>query len=241
MDRTLKGLQILALALALLAPWIFFVGYSYEQAFLDAFRIDTHMFFKAPQEYFGSAYIVLFRALFDWLGFNWEDPIWFIYSFIFICALSFFAILYWARSRRWWARSYLVFSRFVERGNGRVTWSFLESVLGRAFMAWKSPILVISWLVIGLFALIIPFAIGVTSGRNDAGKIIDGWHKSPCSATNGMVNCAQVVESERVIASGVAVATSEKLVAIYNGKAVEIYSLNNRELRLYLEKPKGVK
>jgi len=92
-ERTLKRLQIVALAIAILAPWIYFIGYTYEWGYLSSFEIDTQLFFKAPQEYFGLAYVVIIELILKLLSFVTDGQIWVVILAFGIAAVICFSIL----------------------------------------------------------------------------------------------------------------------------------------------------
>lgn len=241
MEQKLKWLQATALGLAFVAPWIFFVGYSYDSAYFDVLQIDQHMFFKAPQEYFGRAYLVLFGALSESVKSVYEEQLWISLFIIAIIAVILSSVVYFGHTKRWWGRLSHKLKRLSETKSSPVSSRFFTLVIAPVYLALTIPTLFVGALAMIFLALAAPFLIGVRAGQHDAEKIIHEWNDNTCSGRNPTMACVHLVDAGKVVASGVAITASEKLVAIYDGQSVRVYSLDRRELRLDSEKFRSVK
>lgn len=236
MERTFKLLQITALIVALFAPWIYFVGYTYDWGYLESFAIERQMFFKAPQEYFGIAYVVFLNIATKLIGAISSDFFVFIFSSLAIVIVIFSAVLYWARRKKLWAKFYLCYSNWEWSKRGKITKRFVNTVAIPSYLVSASPLLILAGGAYLLLLFITPPLIGYSKGQEEAKKVKESWHPEICAAKNKMVGCTQLIEEERTVAAGKLVAISDKYVAIFDGDSILIYSLRNRAVKSTLPK-----
>jgi len=224
----------MAIAVAILAPWIYFIGYTYEWGYLSSFEIDTQIFFKAPQEYFGLAYVVIIELILKLFKFVTDDSILVVILVFGIVAVICFSLLYWAETSHFWTRMFFRASNFVARNRGKVSARFFESVLVRFYIAITIPALAVGVVAILILFLALPWLIGFGKGQQDAMKVSGGWKKGTCINKNEMAGCVQLFEASKPIAVGKMIATSDKFVALYDGKSVQIYSLDKMHIKTVL-------
>lgn len=236
MDRLYKYLQITALVVALLAPWIYFVGYAYDWGYLDSFAIEHQMFFKAPQEYLGIAYVVFIEVLAKLISAIPDGLVAIVFLAIAILAVVFFALKYWGHRYKLWPRFYHRFSNWLLRRRGIITSRFFTSVAAPAYLVSSLPVLVMAGFLYLFILVITPGLIGYSQGQEAAKKLKKDWRAETCSPKNMMLGCTQILVSGKVIASGKLVVASEKNIAIFDGSSVQIYSLRNRDIKTVLTK-----
>ncbi len=236
MERIYKYLQVTALIVALLAPWIYFVGYAYDWGYLDSFSIEHLMFFKAPQEYFGLAYLVFLEFVLKIVGAIPDGLIKLVCVFVMLLVLVFFAVRYWGHRSRLWPRLYLWCSNWLLHKRGKITLRFVTSVAAPAYLVSSFPVLVIAGILYLLILVISPGLIGYSKGQEAAKKIKDEWQPAMCAPQSKMFGCAQILEAGNPIATGILVVASERYAAIFDGSSVQIYTLRNRDIRIVLAK-----
>lgn len=234
MERALKLLQIAAIAIAMSTPWIYFIGYTYEWGYLSSFEIDTQLFFKAPQEYFGIAYVVIIGHILKLFSFVTEGPFWVAILAFGIGAVICFSMLYWAETSRFWIKIFDKTSNLVARNRGKVSVRFFESVLVRTYLAIAIPVTAVGVIAILFLFLALPWLVGFNKGQQEAMKVKEDWKKDTCVNKNKMVGCIQLIEGNKPIAVGKMVATSDKFIALFDGKSVQIYSLDKIHLKTVL-------
>lgn len=232
MERLFKILQTLALCIALLTPWIYFVGYSYDWGYLEAFSIERQMFFKAPPEYFGLAYIVfieLFTKVVAAIPFD-DLVIPVILPAIAIIILIANVALYSVHKTRFLPKFYLWFSRLPLRNRGQIT-KRLRIAMITSYIGSTTPILILAGLFYFLLLFLVPPLMGYSEGQKAAKKIKDDWHQGTCISKNKMFGCIQILENEQVIGVGKPIAISDKYAAIFFDNSVSIYSLRNKAIK----------
>lgn len=234
MERALKLLQIAAIAIAISTPWIYFIGYTYDWGYLSSFEIDTQIFFKAPQEYFGIAYVVIIGHILKLFSFVTEGPTWAAISVFGICAVICFSMFYWAETSRFWIKVFYKASKFVASNRGKVSVRFFESVLVRTYWTISIPVISVGVVAILILLLALPWLVGFSKGQQDAMKVREDWKKDTCVNKNKMVGCIQLIEGDKPIAVGKMVATSDKFIALFDGRSVQIYSLDKIHLKTIL-------
>lgn len=229
LERISKLLQAIALVLALLAPWVYFVGYAQDLGYLDSFKIESQMFFKAPQEYFGIAYVVILDAVATVLV---SVPPKALYVLISV-SVAIFVILYLVHKYHLWPKIYLWLTGFLWRRRGIVGKPFLKSFVPAYFLV-SVPVLLWAAIAYLMLFLIIPPWIGYSNGQKEAKRIQQEWQSDSCALVHPKVGCTQIMEGKKAIASGKLIAASDKFAAIYDGATTRIYSLRNRDIRTVL-------
>lgn len=232
-ERTLKFLQITAIVIALLAPWIYFVGYAYDWGYLDSFAIERQMFFKAPQKYFGLAYVVFVEVAGKLINAIPDGLITLVCLAISIAVIVVHVIKYWVHRAKLWPKLYMRYSNWAWRKRGIITSRFVGSLLSAYFVSVFFVIIPVGFAYIFLL-FVLPALIGYSNGQKDAKKLKKDWHPVICTAKSTMVGCTQLLEASQVIVIGKLVAASEKYVAIFDGSSVQIYSLRNRDIKTVL-------
>lgn len=235
MERFLKNLQITALVVALLAPWIYFVGYAYDWGYLNSFSIEHEMFFKSPQEYFGLAYVVFIEIATKIIGAVPNELVVVVCLFIATFAIVVLAIGYWVHRSKSWSRFYLWCSNWLLRKRGIITLRFVRTVAAPAYLISAFPLLLVGGAAYLLLLFISPGVIGYSKGQEDANKLKEGWHPDTCTTENIKIGCTQLFEAGKVVAVGKLVAISDKFAAIFDGNSVQIYSLHNRDMKTILK------
>lgn len=235
MERAYRILQIMALVVALVAPLLFLVGYAYDWGFLDSFTIEHQMFFKAPQEYFGIAFVVIFLGVVEaFVAIAGQITIFVIA--ILMLAVFVFALRFWLRRPRQWSRFYLRFSNMRERITRKLNLRLVESA-ATAYLFSALPVLIFAGGSYLLVLIFLPGMVGYNKGQEAAKKIKGEWKADTCTSKTKMVGCAQVLVGSKVIAVGKLIVASEKHAAIFDGNSVVIYSLSNRDIKTTLPEP----
>ncbi|MFZ2161343.1 MAG: hypothetical protein WAW02_03915 [Sideroxyarcus sp.] len=232
MERVYRTLQIMALVVALVAPPLFLVGYAYDWGFLDSFAIEHQMFIRAPQEYLGIALIVIFLGVVDAfvaLGVHITAVV----IAIVMIAVFAFTLRFWLWQPKQRSRFYLRFSNMRERITRKLNLRLVESVAS-VYLFSALPVLIFTVIVYLVVLIFSPGLIGYKKGQEAAKKFRDDWKAETCAPKTTMADCTQVLEGSKVIAAGKLIVASEKHAAIFDGNSVNIYSLNNRDIKTTL-------
>lgn len=235
MDRINRILQMAALTIALVAPWIYFVGYAHDWGYLDSFSIERQLFFKAPQEYFGIAYEVFLLFITNALSAISEELLILIFASIAIVIVSILSLIYWAKSKKLGQRIFHTSSSMSWSMQGKVTRRFLTSVATLGYLLSSIPVLLVGVVFYTILFVLLPPLVGYSKGLDRAKEVRESWNANVCKVNGPLVGCTQILENNKPIASGILIAASERSAAIYDGKVVLVYSLRNRDLRTILQ------
>lgn len=235
-ERIYKFLQITALVVALFAPWIYFVGYAYDWGYLDSFAIERQMFFKAPQEYFGLAYQVFLLVITEIFKLISEEVLVIAFaSIVFVVVVALTAVYFFYRMK-FWPKYFLRSSNLAWRMRGFVTKRFMTTVAVPGYLFSSIPVMLFAIGIYITLCFLLPPLIGYSNGQKEARKIQETWHTKKCTLQAPIVGCTQVLEEEKVIASGRLIVASDKFAALYDGSAVQMYSLRNRDIKTVLKR-----
>jgi hypothetical protein len=238
-----KGNEVLV-KVALASPLIFGIGFAYDWGYLDSFAIEHQMFFKAPQEYFGIAFVVIFLGIAKAFGTLAEEEreILVIAVVLVVMAVLVFAVRFWWLHPRVRSRFYLRFSNMRERLIGRANPRLVES-LASAYLFSALPVLIVAGLGYLSILFFLPGLVGYNKGQEAAKRLKKEWRADACLPKAKLTGCTQILERNKVVAVGKLVVASENHAAIFDGDTVQIYSLRNRDIKTALfeskdEKPK---
>ncbi len=207
------------------------MGYAYDWGYLESFSINNQMFFRAPQEYFGLAFVVFIEVITKIINAIPDGLILLIFLTITVSAIIFFSFIYWLRQTKKWPRIYLRLSNWKWRNRGKVTMTFVNIVATPAYLISTIPIMMLAGLAYLFLIILLPAQIGFSAGKENAEELKRNWHPDKCTVANLTDGCTQIIESGNPIAAGILIAASDKLIALFDGSSVQIYTLNNRDIK----------
>jgi hypothetical protein len=131
-----------------------------------------------------------------------------------------------------WTRLYYRYSSWGDHVSRLLNVRLFKSI-ANTYIITAVPILVIAG-VFYLFLLVLsPGLIGYRNGQEAAERFKAERQPETCTPKR-MVGCTQILQAGKIVAAGKLIVASEKQAAIFDGYTVQIYSLNNRDIKTIL-------
>jgi hypothetical protein len=201
----------------------YITGLVYHQTYLSRFNVPSDLFKGTTADYFVFAYMAWIESMPDWLQTLTADfrPLGLV--FLFLLLNSGLAILLAIASNARWAKS----AQLRLRKNGTL------QVFGGLLLFPTLTVASLFLIPTGLTtAAIIPALVGQHGAVRTFTRDSAAFSKD-CNASEIKIRCMDLMEENKLLATGYVIQASDRYIALLTLKGVHILPLKDRALRLH--------